>query len=149
LALTDDALPGDAELALRSIVTAATALFPVAGAGVMLTDSQETPRWVTTTDPLAQAFEDAQAMLGQGPCINVLRGHDLLWSVDVTNDARWPELGGVLAGKGILMARHGIDQDEAWTRLREASRITRRRAVDLASEIVAGKALPPPDELSG
>jgi PAS domain S-box-containing protein len=149
-ALTDDVLAGDAELALRSIVGAAKALCPAAGAGVMLADPHGAPRWVTATDPLAKAFEDAQATLGRGPCIDVLllrTTTDLHKQQTLAEQLQQALHRRVLIeqAKGVLMARHGIDQDEAWTRLRQAARITRRKAVDLAAEIVNGRTLPTPD----
>ena len=38
---------------------------------------------------------------------------------------------------GVLMERHGLDQLTAFERLRSAARDSRRRAADIAAEIVA------------
>ena len=52
--------------------------------------------------------------------------------------------------KGILMEREGLDQAAAFDRLRVAARAARRRvgevAAELVAEVVAGQALPPPED---
>jgi response regulator NasT len=45
--------------------------------------------------------------------------------------------------KGILMERHSIDEHEAFDMLREHSRATNRKLVDIASAVVDGHALLP------
>src|ERR1019366_1658303 len=45
--------------------------------------------------------------------------------------------------KGILMERHGIDEDRAFEMLRERSRIDNRKLVDLAAAVVDGHRLLP------
>jgi response regulator NasT len=45
--------------------------------------------------------------------------------------------------KGILMERHSIDEEDAFELLREHSRATNRRLVDLAAAIVDGHRLLP------
>lgn len=46
--------------------------------------------------------------------------------------------------KGMLMAKEGIDAAAAFERLRTAARSSRRRIVDVAHELVAGRPLPEP-----
>ena len=46
--------------------------------------------------------------------------------------------------KGILMERHGIDDDEAFERLRTHARSTNRKVVDVARAVIDGHALLPP-----
>jgi len=46
--------------------------------------------------------------------------------------------------KGILMERHGIDEREAFERLREHARSASRRVVDVAFAVTSGHALLPP-----
>jgi response regulator NasT len=43
--------------------------------------------------------------------------------------------------KGILMERHGIDEREAFTMLREQARRTNRKIVDVAEAVVASHPL--------
>jgi AmiR/NasT family two-component response regulator len=45
--------------------------------------------------------------------------------------------------KGILMERHAVDEDAAFAMLREHSRATNRKLVDIASAVVDGHALLP------
>jgi hypothetical protein len=47
--------------------------------------------------------------------------------------------------KGALMAREGVDADAAFLRLRQAARSTRQPIRQVASEVLAGGALPPVD----
>jgi signal transduction protein with GAF and PtsI domain len=46
--------------------------------------------------------------------------------------------------KGILMAKEGIDAATAFECLRAAARSTRRRMVDVAHDLIAGRRLPQP-----
>ena len=41
--------------------------------------------------------------------------------------------------KGVLMERHGLDDDAAFTRLRRLARASSRRVVDVAREIIADR----------
>jgi GAF domain-containing protein len=45
--------------------------------------------------------------------------------------------------KGMVMGREGLDAQAAFERLRQAARSSSRRLVDVASEVTAGKPLPP------
>jgi AmiR/NasT family two-component response regulator len=47
--------------------------------------------------------------------------------------------------KGILMERHGIDEDAAFEMLREQSRVGNRKLIDLAAAVVDGYRLLPGD----
>ena len=46
--------------------------------------------------------------------------------------------------KGMLMEREGISGQAAFERLRRVARASRRRVIDLAEEVVAGRPLPEP-----
>ena len=48
--------------------------------------------------------------------------------------------------KGMLMEREGLDQAAAFNRLRAAAHATHRRVGEVAAELVAGQALPPPED---
>jgi len=45
--------------------------------------------------------------------------------------------------KGMVMGREGLDAQAAFERLRQAARSSSRRLADVASEVTAGKPLPP------
>jgi GAF domain-containing protein len=51
--------------------------------------------------------------------------------------------------KGILMEREGLDPAGAFDRLRKAARAGRRRVSEVATEVVAGRPLPPPAPSNG
>lgn len=51
--------------------------------------------------------------------------------------------------KGILMERHGVDEREAFAMIRDHSRRTNRKVVDVAEAIVASHRLLPSPELAG
>jgi PAS domain S-box-containing protein len=95
------ALGSDAEVVLRKVVNLATKLFRETGAGVMLADEHGVPRWVTASDPRAQVFEDAQAALGQGPCVDALHTTEVVLTTDVATDPRWPALRPLVTRQGI------------------------------------------------
>lgn len=46
--------------------------------------------------------------------------------------------------KGILMERHGIDEEAAFTMLRDAARRTQRKVVDVADAVVTSRSMLPP-----
>jgi AmiR/NasT family two-component response regulator len=46
--------------------------------------------------------------------------------------------------KGILMERHSVDEREAFERMRDHARATRRRVLDVAQSVLDGHALLPP-----
>ena len=50
--------------------------------------------------------------------------------------------------KGILMERHGIDEASAFALLREHSRVDNRKLIDLATAVVDGHRLLPPQPLA-
>jgi GAF domain-containing protein len=51
--------------------------------------------------------------------------------------------------KGILMERERLDPSGAFDRLRKAARAGRRRVSEVATEVVAGQPLPPPNGSNG
>src|SRR5215216_5058211 len=54
---------------LQQVVVAAKQLFEADGAGLMLIDRQGQLRWASASDQTAQALEDGQERLAQGPCM--------------------------------------------------------------------------------
>lgn len=47
--------------------------------------------------------------------------------------------------KGILMERHGVDEQAAFTMLRDAARRSNRKLMDVAESVVESRALLPRD----
>lgn len=89
------------EAALERVVGAARQLFTVTGVGLMLVDDGGSLRYVIGSDPAAQALEQAQEDLGEGPCVDgFVLGRDVRTD-DVITDPRWPQLAARLAGAGV------------------------------------------------
>jgi hypothetical protein len=95
------ALDGGVASALPAVVSAAVELFQAEGAGVMLLDQRGALRWVTASTPSDRLFEQAQARLGEGPCLDALAARAPVASPDVGRDARWPGLNPIAAEQGI------------------------------------------------
>jgi PAS domain-containing protein len=95
------ALDGGVASALPAAVGAAVELFQASGAGVMLLDEHGALRWVTASSQADRIFEQAQARLGEGPCLDALALGAPVMSADVGRDFRWPELAPVAAEHGI------------------------------------------------
>ena len=203
--------------AIQQAVDSAATLFNVTGCGVMFLDDAQVLHYAAASDGHGRELEQAQTQAGTGPCVQALITNQVVKTLDVTTDERWPEihdplrdtrvravvgvpvhLGGSVVGSldaycdsehewaddeaeglqayarlierllltamraqrhertvkqlehalehrvvieravGVLMERHSLDQITAFERLRSAARDSRRRAADIAAEIVAG-----------
>jgi GAF domain-containing protein len=90
-----DRLPvGDLDTAglLNQVVSAASQLFSVAGAGLMVVDTGHELRYVASSDTPSQLLEDAQLQTGEGPCVDAFVLDRPVHTVDVLSDDRWPQL---------------------------------------------------------
>ena len=88
------------EAALERVVEAARELFAV-GVGLMLVDDDGALRYVLGSDPPAQALEQAQEDLIEGPCVDSFVLGAPVRTDDLIEDPRWPRLGARLAGTGV------------------------------------------------
>jgi GAF domain-containing protein len=93
----------DVDLAslLNQIVTAATQIFAVDGAGLMIANTRRELRYVASSDRAAQVLEAAQLQTGEGPCVDAFVLDRSVRSTDVVADDRWPRLGLLLEGSKI------------------------------------------------
>ena len=89
------------EAALERVMGAARGLFAVSGVGLMLVDDGGSLRYVLGSDPAAQALEQAQEDLVEGPCVDSFVLADPVRTDDLITDPRWPRLGARLAGAGV------------------------------------------------
>ena len=89
------------EAALERVMGAARGLFAVSGVGLMLVDDGGSLRYVLGSDPAAQALEQAQEDLVEGPCVNSFVLAEPVRTDDLITDPRWPRLGARLAGAGV------------------------------------------------
>ena len=217
-----EVLDGDPDPAtvVRRVVDAATELFGVDGAGMLIIAPDEALHHIAHTDEPSRALEEAQEKLGDGPCVASYAADATITVIDLRVDDRWPELAPVAdlgvrsvlgvpvrmegspigtlnvfrdrphewhdtersaleaygrvigdllatsvarhrsdetAGQlrhaleyrvpieraiGYLMASTGVDATTAFIRLRSAARNSRRKIVDVAGEVLAGKPLP-------
>jgi GAF domain-containing protein len=93
-------------LGLRAAVEGATqaslAVFEgVDGAGLMLVDANDTLRWVTASDPAAQALERGQEEVQSGPCVDAYLGGSVVRTNDLASDPRYLELWSHLRGAAM------------------------------------------------
>ena len=89
---------------LQQVVVAAKQLFEADGAGVMLIDRQGQLRWASASDQTAQAAEDGQERLAQGPCMAAFSQRAPAVIRDISAEPDWGELAQVLVGEGIYAA---------------------------------------------
>ena len=204
--------------ALQLVVQTAVLLLRADGSGLMLADADGTLHEVTGSDQAEQTFEQAERDLGEGPCIDAFTSGQVVGTVDLRADPRWPRLGpaartnkirGVLAApilqggraigtcnaltysprdwtdsdgaairayaamlsqligsasdarhkgelaaqlqvalrsrvlieqaKGVLMERHGLDDQAAFTRLRRQARSASRKLTEAARDVLTSR----------
>jgi GAF domain-containing protein len=85
-------------------VLAAKQLFEADGAGLMLIDQQGQLRWASASDQTAQAVEDGQERLAQGPCMVAFSQRAPAVIRDIGSEPDWGELVQVMLGEGICAA---------------------------------------------
>ena len=70
----------------------------------MLIDSHGQLRWASASDQTAQALEDGQERLAQGPCLAAVSQRAPAAIRDISAEPDWGELAQVMAGEGIYAA---------------------------------------------
>jgi GAF domain-containing protein len=83
---------------------AAKRLFEADGAGLMLIDRQGQLRWASASDQTAQALEDGQERLVQGPCMAAFSQRAPAVIRDISHEPQWGELVRIMLGEGICAA---------------------------------------------
>jgi GAF domain-containing protein len=63
----------------------------------MIADEQNVPHYVAASDDTGRILEKAETDTGQGPCTEAFVTGQLVASVDLSVDRRWPELAQALA----------------------------------------------------
>jgi GAF domain-containing protein len=89
---------------LQQIADAAKQLFEADGAGLMLIDRQGQLLWASASDQTAQALEDGQERLAQGPCMAAFSQRAPAVIRDIGSEPDWGELAQVMLGEGICAA---------------------------------------------
>jgi hypothetical protein len=102
----------DLTVVLDEIVAAASALLRADGAGLMLISEDGALQWVTATVVNAQAFEQAERDLQEGPCIEAFVHDRVVETRDLSVELRWPRFGQVAVAHGfraVLAAPVSLD----------------------------------------
>jgi GAF domain-containing protein len=89
---------------LQQVVVAAKQLFEADGAGLMLIDREGQLRWASASDQTAQALEDGQEHLAQGPCMSAFSQRAPAVIRDISSEPDWGELAQVMLSEGISAA---------------------------------------------
>jgi hypothetical protein len=89
------------EAAVRPALVAATRLFLVAGAVLVVVDEGGELAWEVPAGDLAELLEGAIGPLWNGPCQEVITGGSLVRTSSLRDDPRWPELAAALGFAGV------------------------------------------------
>jgi GAF domain-containing protein len=89
---------------LQQVTDAAKQLFRADGAGLMLVDQQGQLRWASASDQNAQAVEDGQERLAQGPCAVAFSQRLPAAIRNLSLEPGWQEFTQVLLSEGICAA---------------------------------------------
>lgn len=83
----------DADAPTQSLCLSAARVVGVSGAGVMLVSGGHSLATLCVSDPIAEAIEEAQYTLGQGPCVDAYeaRAPVLVPDLASAHDVRWAE----------------------------------------------------------
>jgi GAF domain-containing protein len=95
---------GGLALTLQQVADAAKQLFAADGAGLMLVDAEGQLRWASASDQTAQALEDGQERLAQGPCAVAFSQRLPAAIRDLRVEPDWAEFTQVLLGEGTCAA---------------------------------------------
>jgi GAF domain-containing protein len=89
---------------LQQIADATKQLFAADAAGLMLVDADGQLRWASASDQTAQAVEDGQERLAQGPCAVAFSQRLPAAIRDLRTEPDWREFTQVLVSEGIRAA---------------------------------------------
>ena len=89
---------------LNQLTDHITEVLDVDGAGVSLLDESNQLRFVTASSAILIDAEQTQERLQQGPCVDAVLTGDIVKSVDLHREARWPELRPVLTASSFRAA---------------------------------------------
>ncbi|MEV7012328.1 GAF and ANTAR domain-containing protein [Streptosporangium sp. NPDC051022] len=81
---------------LERAVEVVNALFGYSGAGLMFAEEDRDLRYLVAPDARGRSLEDAQLLLGQGPCVSAYTENTAVTTSDVRADPRWPGLADLL-----------------------------------------------------
>jgi hypothetical protein len=91
---------------MRSLCLACTDVLDVTGAGLMLMSANRSFGTVGVSDPVAEAVEEVEYTLGEGPCVTAYRTQTPVFDDDLAAHAgaRWPEFRRAALAQGVQAA---------------------------------------------
>src|ERR671921_1764377 len=89
---------------LQQIADSAKQLFAADGAGLMLVDADGQLRWASASDQTAQALEDGQERLAQGPCAVAFSQRLPAAIRNIHTEPDWQGVAQGLLGEGVSAA---------------------------------------------
>jgi GAF domain-containing protein len=89
---------------LQQVTDGAKRLFRADAAGLMLIDAEGQLRWASASDQTAQALEDGQERLAQGPCAVAFSQRLPAAIRNIHTEPDWAEFTQVLVGEGVRAA---------------------------------------------
>ena len=91
---------------MRSLCLACTDVLDVTGAGLMLMSTSRSFGTVGVSGPVAEAVEEVEYTLGEGPCLTAYETKTPVFDVDLSDDAAvgWPEFRRGALAEGIHAA---------------------------------------------
>ncbi|MGY1671468.1 ANTAR domain-containing protein [Geodermatophilus sp. SYSU D00710] len=107
---------GDEQRLLHRIVTVVRGAVPGATALSINVGPPMEPQLLASDDTVAQVFDGHQMVAGEGPCQDAYEQRAVVVTADVTTDARWPRLRGLLTDAGVrsVLAVPAQLPDQRW-----------------------------------
>ena len=93
--------PPEFAMALRQALDAATSMFGVDGALLILQDDDGCARWMTGTDATAHLLDQVQRDFGEGPCLDAYRDGRVVAVDDLAASPRFARLGAVVGQMSV------------------------------------------------
>ena len=87
--------------AVNEVVATVPTVLDVAGAGLMMIDSDLSLHATAWSDDASLAFEHVQEETGEGPCVESLLNDKVVAVADIAEDPRWPDVTKAVLDLGV------------------------------------------------
>lgn len=87
--------------AINEVVATVPTVIDVAGAGLMMIDSDLSLHATAWSDDASLAFERVQEETGEGPCVESLLNDKVVAVADIAEDPRWPDVTTAVLDLGV------------------------------------------------
>jgi GAF domain-containing protein len=91
----------DVNEAMQRIVETTHTIFDVDGAGLMLTDVDQSLRNAAVSDNRLAHLESLQIQHGEGPCLSAFNDRELVCAEDMATEKRWPSFCPAALASGV------------------------------------------------